>query len=91
MSEAEAESKGLRLIPIWLPILTTVVTILCSAGAASATYNWRMTDAERRLGAIETDRVDKIRDYLQFKSDIRADVAEMKADIRWIRTTLEKR
>lgn len=91
MSEQEAQQKGLRLIPVWLPIVTSLVTIFCSAGAASATYAWRMTDAERRLGAIETDRIEKVRDYQQFKADIRADVAEMKADIRWIRTTLEKR
>lgn len=79
------------MIPVWLPVATALVTVLCSAGAAYATFGWRVSEAERRLSGIESDRGEKLRDYLQFKSDIRADVVEMKADIRWIRTTLERR
>lgn len=79
-----------RLIPTWLPVAVCAITILCNIAAAYATFGGRIADAERRLAAIESDRIDKLREYQAFKSDIRSDVAEIKTDLKWIRSTLEK-
>jgi len=79
-----------RLIPTWLPVAVCAITILCNIAAAYATFGGRMADAERRISAIEADRADKQREYELFKTDIRSDVAEIKTDLKWIRSTLER-
>jgi hypothetical protein len=79
---------GLRFIPIWLPVALAAITILCSAGATSATIGSRLAEAERRIDTIERDRVEKLRDYQQFKNDMRGDISEIKTDLGWIRRAL---
>lgn len=78
------------MVPTWLPVVITAVTILCNLGAGYAAFGGRISEAERRLQQIETDRGEKLRDYEAFKADIRSDVAEMKTDLKWIRQSLER-
>lgn len=79
-----------RWVPTWLPVAVCVVTMLCNVGASYATFGGRIAETERRISAVEEDRAVKLRDYDQFKTDVRSDLAEMRTDLKWIRTTLEQ-
>jgi len=79
------------MVPVWFPLVVGSVTILCGAGAASSTIGNRIGNAERRLDLVERDREEKIRDYQQFKSDMRTDISEIKTNLRWIRDEMQRR
>lgn len=79
-----------KWLPTWWPVAVAVATILCNAGATYASLGGRLSEAERRLEAVERDRSEKLREYEQFRSDIRSDVAEIKTDLKWIRAAMGK-
>ncbi len=89
MTSERSEQKGLRLLPVWLPVAVVVITALSNAGAVSSSYGSRISDSEKRLDVIERDRAMQLRDYQEFKSDIRTELAEIKTNVSWIRKSLE--
>ena len=81
---------GWRLIPVWFSVAVVTVTALSNAGAVSATFGNRISDTEKRLDVIEHDREIRLRDYEQFKADIRSELAEIRTDLNWIRHSIER-
>lgn len=103
MADINAPTKPAFKWSVWIPIIITVLGMLGSGGANYTILGKRVdileTDhvpiaravsVERRLDLIEGDRKDRIKDYEQFKTDIRSDVSEMKTDLKWIRSALER-
>lgn len=79
-------------------MVAAVVAMLGSSGMIWGAFGRRMDDIERRTGDIESARSSGIRDYETFKEQIRSDVAdtkasvaEIKADVRWLRQSQELR
>ncbi len=89
MSAVSNEPRGLKLVPVWLPVAVVLVTALSNVGAVSATYGNRISEAEKRLDAIERDRDLEHREYEEFKADIRSQLIEIKTDVGWIRKSME--
>jgi hypothetical protein len=85
-----SDSSG-RHARVWLPLLIAAVSILTGAGATTATISGRITDAERRIEVIERDRERKLADYQQFKTDVRGDLSEIKTDLAWVRSALQRK
>lgn len=78
-------------IPTWLPIVLTVASVLCSAGATYATFGGRLDGVERRMGTVEEAQARDQRAYATFREDVRSDLAVVKTDVRWIRSEVSRR
>lgn len=63
MSEGSAETFGLRLVPVWWPILTAFLAAVFSAGATYTTIGFRISTLETRVTSIEVDRKETLREW----------------------------
>lgn len=90
MAKAQPTEKVLTLAPAWVMIVISVVTIVASAGVSYGVLGYRLGDVEHRVDKIELDRIEKLKDYNEFKAQMGKDVAEINTNIGWIRQALEK-
>ncbi len=58
MSTLEAQEKGLRLIPTWLPVVSIFVSGIFGAGVSLATYRSQIGQLETRVEEQE-QRIEK--------------------------------
>lgn len=54
--EEEAISKGMKLVPVWLPIVWALVAALFTSGATFATIKASDTNQDRRIERLEIAR-----------------------------------
>lgn len=73
MSEEQAQSKGLRLIPVWWPVVTAIAASLVAGGSTYATTSYAI--AEMR---------EKVKEQEKFAADARDRLARLETHIESI-------
>lgn len=91
MSSPNSDPKGIRLLPIWFPIIVVVVTAIGNFGSVIASYGNRLSESEHLLESNEKEGASLRLDYFQFKSDMRSDISAIRNDLTWIRRALENK
>jgi hypothetical protein len=56
MSEQEAQDKGLRLIPTWLPVLSAILAGIFGAGSTYATIHNHIAEMREKVQRVDQER-----------------------------------
>lgn len=56
MSTQEAQEKGLRLIPVWLPVVSAILAGIFGAGSTYATIHGHINDMRDKVQRVDQER-----------------------------------
>jgi|TARA_B100000073_G_scaffold319664_1_gene298772 hypothetical protein len=79
--------NSLTVFAILLGWFFTIVGLVWTVSSKDTQYDFRITTIERELISLD-ERLDTAEN---FRMEIRADLAEIKTDLLWIRKELERR
>ena len=79
--------SSLTILAIIVGWFSTIVGLVWTVSSKDTQYDFRITTIERELISLD-ERLDTAEN---FRMEIRADLAEIKTDLIWIRKDLERR
>jgi hypothetical protein len=84
-TEVTSTTPPKRTLSAWIGHIITIVAAGTAGGVGYGTIESKIVDLDARVGRLENDIVQEIREVKSDITDVRVRIAEMGNDLRWLK------